>query len=110
VGRIAREHDRLVQQEPVRLLGDSRVDLGADPRRGRPWFGAACPPSQWDSTPEPLARTDSKDAVVANDIDMSAYTKTNLRSDVENQAPKFDMPSELDARFARTPLGARRSA
>jgi hypothetical protein len=41
---------------------------------------------------------------------MGAYTKTNLRSDVENQAPKFDMPSELDARFARTPLGARRSA
>ena len=44
---------------------------------------------------------------MANDIDMSAYTKTNLRSDVENQAPKFDMPSELDARFARTPLGGK---
>jgi mannose-6-phosphate isomerase-like protein (cupin superfamily) len=33
------------------------------------------------------------------------YTKQNLRSDVENQAPKFQMPSELEARFARTPLG-----
>jgi mannose-6-phosphate isomerase-like protein (cupin superfamily) len=32
------------------------------------------------------------------------YTKQNLR-DVENQAPKFQMPSELQARFARTPLG-----
>ena len=34
-----------------------------------------------------------------------AYTKKNLRSDVENQAPKFQMPSELEAHFARTPLG-----
>jgi mannose-6-phosphate isomerase-like protein (cupin superfamily) len=31
------------------------------------------------------------------------YTKRNLR-DVENQAPKFGMPDELDARFARTQL------
>ena len=31
------------------------------------------------------------------------YTKRNLRK-VENAAPKFDMPSEMDARFARTPL------
>lgn len=31
------------------------------------------------------------------------YTKKNLR-DVENQAPKFGMPDELDARFARTQL------
>ena len=29
------------------------------------------------------------------------YTKTNLRTDVEDQAPKFDMPSEMQARFAR---------
>lgn len=35
---------------------------------------------------------------------MSGYTKKNLR-DVENQAPKFDMPPELEARFARTALG-----
>ena len=34
---------------------------------------------------------------------MSGYTKQNL-SQVENQAPNFGMPSELDARFARTPL------
>lgn len=33
-----------------------------------------------------------------------SYTKKNLR-DVENQAPKFGMPAELDARFARTALG-----
>jgi mannose-6-phosphate isomerase-like protein (cupin superfamily) len=35
---------------------------------------------------------------------MSTYTKKNLR-EVENQAPKFDMPGEMEARFARTPLG-----
>jgi mannose-6-phosphate isomerase-like protein (cupin superfamily) len=29
-----------------------------------------------------------------------AYTKQNLKN-VENQAPKFDMPEEMDARFAR---------
>jgi len=28
------------------------------------------------------------------------YTKQNLRA-VENQAPKFDMPQEMEARFAR---------
>jgi mannose-6-phosphate isomerase-like protein (cupin superfamily) len=32
------------------------------------------------------------------------YTKANLRSDVENMAPKFDMPSEMQARFARTAI------
>jgi mannose-6-phosphate isomerase-like protein (cupin superfamily) len=32
---------------------------------------------------------------------MSHYTKANLRSEVENQAPRFGMPAELDARFAR---------
>jgi mannose-6-phosphate isomerase-like protein (cupin superfamily) len=36
-----------------------------------------------------------------------SYTKTNLRSDVENQAPKFDMPSEIQARFARTSVGGK---
>lgn len=36
---------------------------------------------------------------------MSGYTKKNLRNDVENQAPKFGMPEELEARFARTALG-----
>ncbi len=36
---------------------------------------------------------------------MSGYTKKNLRQDVENQAPKFGMPEELEARFARTALG-----
>jgi uncharacterized cupin superfamily protein len=35
---------------------------------------------------------------------MSGYTKTNLR-DVENQAPRFKMPPELEARFARAVLG-----
>jgi mannose-6-phosphate isomerase-like protein (cupin superfamily) len=35
---------------------------------------------------------------------MGNYTKRNLRTDVENMAPKFDMPSEMEARFARTPL------
>jgi mannose-6-phosphate isomerase-like protein (cupin superfamily) len=32
---------------------------------------------------------------------MSHYTKANLRSQVENQAPNFGMPAELEARFAR---------
>jgi mannose-6-phosphate isomerase-like protein (cupin superfamily) len=34
---------------------------------------------------------------------MSTYTKTNLM-EVENQAPKFGMPSELEARFARSAI------
>jgi mannose-6-phosphate isomerase-like protein (cupin superfamily) len=34
---------------------------------------------------------------------MGTYTKKNLR-DVENQAPNFGMPQELEARFARTAL------
>jgi mannose-6-phosphate isomerase-like protein (cupin superfamily) len=34
---------------------------------------------------------------------MSNYTKRNLR-EVENAAPKFDMPSEMEARFARTSI------
>jgi mannose-6-phosphate isomerase-like protein (cupin superfamily) len=34
---------------------------------------------------------------------MSGYTKTNLRA-VEDSAPKFGMPSEMRARFARTPI------
>ena len=37
---------------------------------------------------------------------MGGYTKQNL-TDVENQAPKFGMPAELEARFARTPLEGR---
>jgi mannose-6-phosphate isomerase-like protein (cupin superfamily) len=35
---------------------------------------------------------------------MSGYTKTNLRQ-VEDQAPNFGMPTEMEARFARTPIG-----
>lgn len=35
---------------------------------------------------------------------MTAYTKKNLRSEVDDQAPKFGMPSEMEARFARTPI------
>src|SRR5436190_788732 len=35
---------------------------------------------------------------------MSKYTKANVRDDVENQAPKFGMPEELEARFARSAL------
>src|SRR5881392_1176849 len=34
---------------------------------------------------------------------MSNYTKKNLR-EVENQAPNFGMPDELEARFARRAL------
>ena len=35
---------------------------------------------------------------------MSGYTKINLRA-VEDSAPKFQMPAEMQARFARTPIG-----
>jgi len=37
---------------------------------------------------------------------MSGYTKINLR-DVEDSAPKFNMPAEMHARFARTPIGGK---
>jgi quercetin dioxygenase-like cupin family protein len=33
------------------------------------------------------------------------YTKKNLETDVENQAPNFGMPAEMEARFARSALG-----
>jgi uncharacterized cupin superfamily protein len=36
---------------------------------------------------------------------MSSYAKKNLRADVENVAPKFDMPDEMQARFARRAVG-----
>jgi mannose-6-phosphate isomerase-like protein (cupin superfamily) len=36
---------------------------------------------------------------------VGSYTKKNLRSDVENQAPNFGMPSEMETRFARRPIG-----
>jgi mannose-6-phosphate isomerase-like protein (cupin superfamily) len=35
---------------------------------------------------------------------MADYTKQNLR-EVDNSAPKFDMPQEMEARFARRPIG-----
>lgn len=35
---------------------------------------------------------------------MSGWTKKNLKDDVENVAPRFGMPAELEARFARTAL------
>jgi mannose-6-phosphate isomerase-like protein (cupin superfamily) len=35
---------------------------------------------------------------------MSAYTKKNLKQDVENAAPKFGMPDEMEARFGRSSL------
>src|SRR3954451_21310553 len=36
---------------------------------------------------------------------MSSYTKVNLRGDVEDQAPKFQMPDGIEARFGRSALG-----
>jgi len=36
---------------------------------------------------------------------MDGYTKANLKAEVENQSPKFKMPSEMEARFARSTLG-----
>ena len=32
---------------------------------------------------------------------MPGYTTKNLKEEVENSAPKFDMPAEMEARFAR---------
>ena len=36
---------------------------------------------------------------------MTSYTKSNVREEVENSAPKFGMPDAMDARFARSALG-----
>ncbi len=38
---------------------------------------------------------------------MDGYTKTNLKDDVENQAPNFGMSSDLEARFARGAIGGK---
>ncbi len=38
---------------------------------------------------------------------MSGYTKTNLKDEVENSAPKFGMPTGMEARFARTAIGGK---
>jgi mannose-6-phosphate isomerase-like protein (cupin superfamily) len=38
---------------------------------------------------------------------MTSYTKSNVREEVENSAPKFGMPDEMDARFARSALGGK---
>jgi mannose-6-phosphate isomerase-like protein (cupin superfamily) len=35
---------------------------------------------------------------------MAAYTHVNLKDDVEDQAPKFGMSPDLEARMARVPL------
>jgi mannose-6-phosphate isomerase-like protein (cupin superfamily) len=41
---------------------------------------------------------------------MSAYTKVNLKQDVEDQAPKFGMAPNLEFRVAGGPLEAEESA
>jgi uncharacterized cupin superfamily protein len=40
---------------------------------------------------------------------MGDYTLLNLRRDVEDMAPKFDMGEGIEARFARKPLGLEKS-
>ena len=40
---------------------------------------------------------------------MSTHTQLNLKNDVENMAPKFQMPQEMESRFARRPLGLERT-
>jgi mannose-6-phosphate isomerase-like protein (cupin superfamily) len=35
---------------------------------------------------------------------MGNYTKANLRNDVDDSAPKFDMPEEMQSRFARSAI------
>jgi mannose-6-phosphate isomerase-like protein (cupin superfamily) len=38
-----------------------------------------------------------------------SYTKINLRGDVEDMAPQFQMGEGIEARFARKPLGLEKS-
>jgi mannose-6-phosphate isomerase-like protein (cupin superfamily) len=38
---------------------------------------------------------------------MSDYTKVNLKGDVEDAAPKFQMPDGIEARFARRAIGGK---
>ena len=40
---------------------------------------------------------------------MAAYTKVNLREDVDDQAPNFGLAPDLEARMARVPLGLEHS-
>jgi mannose-6-phosphate isomerase-like protein (cupin superfamily) len=40
---------------------------------------------------------------------MADYTLKNLKNDVEDSAPKFDMSPAMEARFAREPLELRNS-
>jgi quercetin dioxygenase-like cupin family protein len=40
---------------------------------------------------------------------MADYTLLNLREDVEDMAPRFDMGEGIEARFARKPLGLEKS-
>jgi mannose-6-phosphate isomerase-like protein (cupin superfamily) len=40
---------------------------------------------------------------------MADYTLLNLRDDVEDMAPRFDMGDGIEARFARKPLGLEKS-
>ena len=41
---------------------------------------------------------------------MAGYTKLNLKEDVEDQAPKFDMSPQLEFRTARAPLETENAA
>ena len=40
---------------------------------------------------------------------MADYTLLNLREDVEDMAPRFDMGDGIEARFGRKPLGLEKS-
>jgi uncharacterized cupin superfamily protein len=40
---------------------------------------------------------------------MADYTKLNLKRDVEDMAPRFDLSPGLESRFARQPLGLEHS-
>jgi quercetin dioxygenase-like cupin family protein len=41
---------------------------------------------------------------------MAGYTKLNLKKDVEDQAPNYDMSPQLEFRVAREPLGTENAA
>src|SRR5215208_834198 len=55
----------------------------------------------------PTRRTSLRANHQGKGFGMTNYTKANVREDVENAAPKFGMPDELDARFARSAVGGK---
>lgn len=73
--------------------------LGADPVAPRQLLG--------ERAVEPESGAGSGGA--GHPRDMANYTKLNLKHDVEDMAPKFGYAENVEARFARKPLGLEQS-